>query len=414
MNKEIVITGLGIVSPLGNDPKEVFSSLVQGKSGVENILRFDTEAFNVKFGGEVRNFDHSEYFEDKDARKTSRYVQYAVYAGMKAFEMSGLDNQAIDTTRAGIVIGSGMGGINCFTENAINLHTKGPRRVSPFFVPQAITNMATGTLAIRLGWQGPNWSVTSACATGNHAIMDAADQILLGRADVMICGGSEESICPISMAGFASMKALSTRNDTPQKASRPFDSDRDGFVMGEGSGVLVLESREHAEARGSKILATLKGYGASCDAYHMSAPLETGNGVALAIEKAIDSAKVSKKDIKIINCHATSTPLGDIAEVQAVKKVFGSEVKNICFQATKSMLGHTLGAAASIEAVVSILSLSEGVLHPTLNVENQDPRCDIDCVPNQSKPTDSEFALSNSFGFGGHNSSVLFQKGEKL
>ena len=408
VNKEIVVTGLGIVSALGNDPKKVFNSLLNGESGVKKIERFDVEKFGVKFAGEVRCFDGSEYFEQKEARKTSRFVQYGVYAGMKAFEMAKFGE--IDTTRAGVVFGSGMGGIECFTENAINYFQRGPRRVSPFFIPQTITNMASGTLAIRLGWRGANWSVTSACATGNHAIMDAADQIALGRADVMVCGGSEESVCEMSMAGFASMKALSTRNEAPEKASRPFDSGRDGFVMGEGAGALVLESREHAEARGAKILAILKGYGTSCDAYHMSAPLETGEGVAMAIEQALKSSGVAKEDVGIVNCHATSTPLGDVAEVQAIRKVFKEGTKNLAFQASKSMLGHPLGAASAIEAIITILSLSEGQLHPTLNVENLDPGCDIDCVIGGSRSTNSEFALSNSFGFGGHNSTVLFQK----
>ena len=410
MKNEIVITGLGVVSPLGHSSQEMFKNLIAGQSGVASIERFDTSNFNVRFAGEIKNFDASAYFDAKELKRTSRYIQYMVYAGQEAVKMAGLSDN-IDKTRAGIIAGSGMGGLDCYYNNSVTLKERGSRRVSPFFIPQTISNMGAGTLAIQLGWKGGNWAVTSACATGNHSIMSAADQIRLGHADVMLCGGSEESVCPVAMAGFSSMKALSTRNDEPQKASRPFDKDRDGFVMGEGCGMLVLESRKHAESRGAKILGTLAGYGSSCDAYHMSAPLETGEGVALAVNKAIQDANLKPQDIEVINCHATSTPLGDVAEVSAMKKVFKEHVNNMKFMATKSLIGHSLGGASAIEAVVSVMTLSEGILHPTLNVENQDPRCDIDCIANQSKPTNAEYVVSNSFGFGGHNSSVIFGRG---
>jgi 3-oxoacyl-[acyl-carrier-protein] synthase II len=411
MNKEVVVTGLGVVTPLGNTPNEMFEKLITGTSGVAMIERFDTEKFPVKFAGEIKEFDASPYFDDKEVKRTSRYIQYIMHAAISAAQMAGLDQEgSVDKSRAGVIVGSGMGGIECFTTNAIAMENKSPSRVSPFFIPQSITNMGCGMIAIKLGWQGPNWSVTSACATGNHSIMSAADEIRMGRADVMICGGSEESVCEASLAGFANMKALSRRNEEPTKASRPFDAGRDGFVMGEGAGSLVLESREHAEARGAKILAVVKGYGASCDAHHMSAPLETGEGVALAVNKAIADGGIAKEDVQLVNCHATSTPLGDVAEVKAVRKVFGDHIKNMYLQGSKSMLGHSLGAASAVEAVISVLSLQAGKLHPTINVENQDERCDVDCIANVAKEVDIQFALSNSFGFGGHNSSVLFQK----
>ncbi len=408
--QEVVVTGLGCVTALGNTPGELMDNLLAGKSGVEPIIRFDTEKHSVRFAGEIRDFDASPYFEAKEVSRTSRYIHYIMHSAVTAVENAGLKEGNFDKTRAGVIVGSGMGGIEVFTQNAIAMENKSPSRVSPFFIPMAISNMGSGMVAINLGWMGPNWSVVSACATGNHAIMSAADEIRLGRADIMVAGGSEESVCPASLAGFSNMKALSRWNDKPGQASRPFDQDRNGFVMGEGGGAIVLESRAHAEARGAKILAVLKGYGASCDAYHMSAPLETGEGVALAVGKALKDAELEAKDIGIINCHATSTPLGDVAEVKAIKKVFGSAIQDTKLHGTKSMLGHPLGAASAIEAVVLVETLLRQKAHPTINVDKQDPECDVDCVANVAQDINVEFGMSNSFGFGGHNSTVIFQK----
>ena len=405
--REVVITGTGIVSPIGNDPESYFANLLAGKSGISNITRFDTTAYPVHFAGEVKEFNGSAYFDAKEIGRTSRYIQYLMHAALTAVERAGLKDAKLDITRAGMILGSGMGGIEIFTENAGLLETKGPKRVSPFFIPMAITNMGSGMVAMRLGWRGPNWSVSSACATGNHAFATAADQIRLGRADVMLAGGGEESVCAASLAGFANMRALSRRNDDPATASRPFDRDRDGFVLGEGAGVMVLEARGHAEARGAKILGVLKGYGSSCDAYHMSAPLETGEGVCQAIQAALADAGVSKTEIGVVNGHATSTPLGDVAEVKALGKVFGDHLGKMKVHSTKSMIGHLLGGASAVEGIALLMTLNSGKVHPTMNVMNQDPEIQIDCSPNVMSTTTARYGISNSFGFGGHNSCIV-------
>jgi len=405
--REVVITGTGVVSSLGNDPETYFANLLAGKSGVSNIERFDTEAYPVHFAGEVKTFDASPYFDAKEVGRTSRFIQYLMHAAVTAVEGSGLLQSKLDLNRAGMILGSGMGGIETFTENAATLRTKGPKRVSPFFIPMAITNMGTGMVALHLGWRGPNWSVSSACATGNHAFATAADQIRLGRADVMLAGGGEEAVCEASLAGFSNMRALSRRNEDPATASRPFDVNRDGFVLGEGAGVLVLEAREHAEARGAKILGVLKGYGSSCDAYHISAPLESGEGVCLAIEAALKEAGIAKTDIGVVNAHATSTPLGDVAEVKALGLVFGEHLQKMKVHSTKSMIGHLLGGASAVEAVALVMTLNSGKVHPTMNVIEQDPEIKIDCSPNVMSTTDAKFGISNSFGFGGHNSCIV-------
>lgn len=413
MQRDVVITGMGIVSPLGHTPEAFFSNLLAGKSGISNITRFDTSAYSVHFAGEVKDFDATKYFDAKEVGRTARYIHYIMHAALSAVEHAGLkDDKSLDLTRAGMILGSGMGGIETFTENAGALVTKGPKRVSPFFIPMAITNMGSGMVSIRLGWRGPNWSVSSACATANHALATAADQIRLGRADVMLAGGSEEAVCAASLAGFSNMRALSRRNDSPGTASRPFDKDRDGFVLGEGAGVLVLEAREHAVARGAKILGVLRGYGSSADAYHMSAPLETGEGVCLAIESALKDAGVRKEEIGLVNAHATSTPLGDVAEIKALRKVFGGHLERMKVEATKSMTGHLLGGASAIEAIALLMSLNAGKAHPSMNVENQDPECAVDCSANRASDITTRFGISNSFGFGGHNSCVVIEKGQ--
>jgi 3-oxoacyl-[acyl-carrier-protein] synthase II len=408
--EEVVITGMGVVSCLGNEVDELWSNLVSGKSGISNIERFDTEKYAVKFAGEVKEFDASPYFSERDAKRTSRNIMYQVHTVEKAIEMANLDRDAVDKTRAGVILGSGMGGMEIFQDSSVANINKGPRRVSPFFVPMAITNMAAGEVGIRLGWMGPNWATASACATSNHAIMTAADQIRLGRADVMVAGGSEEAVCEIGVAGFASMKALSTRNDDPTAASRPFDVDRDGFVIGEGAGAIVLESESHAKARGATILARLSGYAATCDAYHMSAPREDGAGVAMCLENALKSGGLSTSDIHYVNTHGTSTPLGDVAECGAVMKAFGSNPAGLKINSTKSMVGHGLGAASAIESVVTIKSVMEQKLHGTLNLANQDPKIELDCCADGAVDHKIDYAISNSFGFGGHNSSVIFGK----
>jgi 3-oxoacyl-[acyl-carrier-protein] synthase II len=408
--EEVVITGMGVVSSLGNAVEEMWSNLIAGKSGVSAIERFDTEHFAVKFAGEVKQFDYSPYFSDHDARHASRNIMYQIHSVEKALEMAGLARDAVDVHRAGIILGSGMGGLEVIQDNAVTCMTKGPRRVSPFFVPMAISNMAAGETAIRLGWMGPNFSTVSACATSNHAIMTAADQIRLGRCDVMVAGGAEESVCPICLAGFTSMKALSTRNDAPHRASRPFDINRKGFVIGEGAGAVVLDSLSHAKARGAKILAHLSGYAATCDAYHITAPRKDGEGVVLCIRTALKDAGITASDVGYVNAHGTSSLLGDVAECRAIKKVFEGKTGGLKINSTKSMLGHALGAASAIEIIVTVKSLMEQKLHKTLNLEKRDPRIELDCCAGGTVEHNFEYALSNSFGFGGHNSTLVLRK----
>ena len=409
--REVVITGMGVVSSLGFDIETYFANLLAGKSGVGFIERFDASAYPTQFAGEVKGFDATTCFDPKEAQRTSRYIQYLMHAALQAVKQAGFDQTPPRLNRAGAILGSGMGGIEVFTENAQLLGSKGFKRVSPFFIPMAITNMGSGMVAMRLGWRGPNWATTSACTTANHAMISAADQIRLGRVDVMLAGGSEESVCAASLAGFSNMRALSRRNDAPQEASRPFDKDRDGFVLAEGGGVLVLEAREHAEARGAKILGTLRGYGSSCDAYHMSAPLETGEAVAQAISSALTDAGVKPEEVGLVNAHATSTPLGDAAEVRALRRVFGDHLNQMKVHSSKSMLGHSLGATSALEAVALVMTLNSGKVHPTINVKDQDPECQIDCSPNVASTTTTRVGISNSFGFGGHNSCVVIEKG---
>jgi 3-oxoacyl-[acyl-carrier-protein] synthase II len=404
--ENVVVTGFGVVSCLGNDPESLFAGLLAGKSGISNIDRFDTSSYSVHFGGEVKNFDHTPFFSDRDASRTSRNIQYAVHAAIQSLKVANLAKDAVDPSRAGVVVGSGIGGMETFHDNTIALNTKGPRRVSPFFIPMAIPNMAAGEVSIQLGWMGPNFSISSACATANHCIMTAADMIRLGRADVMIAGGTEEAVCQTSLSGFASMKALSTRNDQPNAASRPFDKDRDGFVLGEGAGILLLESEKHAKARGAKILATLVGYGATGDAYHMSAPREDGLGVKTAMRLALEMGGLTPSDIKYVNTHGTSTPLGDVAEAKAVQSIFG--VDGVKINSTKSMIGHPLGAASGIEAIVTVQSLIHQKIHQTINLENQDEQIELDCCAKGSVDLNFKYGMSNSFGFGGHNSSLIF------
>ncbi len=410
--KRIVVTGMGVVSCFGNDVDAFYDQLLAGKSGIVPIEEFPCQDFPTRFAGAIRNFEVGEYLDKKQARRVDPFIRYTVVAGKKALEKGGLSKEnleKLDKKRCGVLIGSGMGGMNVFYDGTETLLTKGFKRITPFFVPYIITNMGGALLAIDLGFMGPNYSISTACATANYCIHAAAQHIRNGEADLILCGGAESPINPIGVAGFVACKALSERNDEATKASRPWDKKRDGFVIGEGAGVLLLESLEHALARGAPIYAEYLGGGISCDAHHMTDPRDDGLGVGLCIANAIEEAGICKEDINYINAHATSTLAGDLCEVRAIKKVFGPHVSQIKMNATKSMIGHCLGAAGGIEAIATIKAIETGMLHPTINLEEPEEELgDIDVVPNVAKPHSIKVALSNSFGFGGHNSSLLF------
>lgn len=407
--KRIVVTGMGIVSCFGNDVDAFYSDLLAGKSGAKVITSFACDDFPTRIAAPVENFDPGEYLDKKQARRVDRYIAFAMVAGKKAVEAAALDAAALaalNKGRCGIIIGSGMGGMNVFVEGVQSLDQKGWRKVTPFFVPFILTNMGGALLGMDLGFMGPNYSISTACATANNSIISAANHIRNGDADLMICGGSEAAVIQMGLAGFCACKALSTRNDEPTKASRPWDTERDGFLMGEGAGVLVLESLEHAQARGAKILAEYLGGGLSCDAHHMTEPRADGEGVALCVRNALSDAGVNPEDVNYINAHATSTPAGDMAEVNALMKVFDKPEK-IVMNATKSMIGHSLGAAGGIEAIATIKAITDGVVHPTINLENPEPGLAF-VTPTQSMKHDVKVAISNSFGFGGHNATLVF------
>lgn len=409
--KRIVVTGMGLVSCFGTDVEEFYQKLLQGQSGVVPFPGDTYAEFPTRFAGWIPEFDPSPYLDKKQARRVDPFVRYAIVAGKKALENAqlGMDALALlDKTRAGIVIGSGMGGMKVFSDGVETVITKGFKRLTPFFVPFIITNMAGALLAIDLGFMGPNYSISTACATANYSICAAADHIMRGDADLMICGGSEASITPIGVSGFVACKALSERNEDPAKASRPWDKGRDGFVMGEGAGVLVLESLEHALKRGAPILAEYLGGGVSCDAHHMTDPREDGLGVSLCIERALAQAGIPKEQVNYINAHATSTLAGDLCEVKGLRKVFGSHISQMKMNATKSMIGHCLGAAGGIEAIATIQAIQTGMIHPTINLENPEEEIGDIGVPVKAEPLKITAALSNSFGFGGHNSALLF------
>lgn len=410
--KRVVVTGMGLVSCFGTDVDVFYQQLLAGRSGIVSIEEFPCEDFPTRFAGAVRNFDVGSYLDKKQARRVDPFIRYTAVAGKKALEHGKLTGEALeklDKTRAGVLIGSGMGGMNTFSDGVETLLTKGFKRITPFFVPFIITNMGGALLAIDIGFMGPNYSISTACATSNYCIYSAAEHVMRGEADVMLCGGSEAPLNPIGLAGFVACKALSERNDDFQRASRPWDKDRDGFVMGEGSGVLLLESLEHALERGAPIYAEYLGGGISCDASHMTDPRADGLGVRLCIESAIQQAGIDKEQINYINAHATSTLAGDLCEVRAIRGAFGSHVQKIKMNATKSMIGHCLGAAGGIEAIATIKAIETGMLHPTINLERPEEELEgIDVVPNVAKPHKVTAALSNSFGFGGHNSTLIF------
>ncbi len=412
MKRRVVITGLGVVSPIGTGVEKFWSNLIAGVSGVDTIKRFDPVEIGlpVHIAAEVKDFEAEKYFDKKDAQKVSDFIKFAVAAAEEAIKDSGLLEGKWDPYKVGVIIGTGIGGLKDIEEQQKVLMEKGPRRVSPFFIPYGISNMASGLVAIRFGFKGPNYCVVSACATGNHAIGDAMRLIQKGDIDVAIAGGCESAITPLGVAGFASMRALSTRNHEPQKASRPFDRDRDGFVMGEGAGILVLEEYEHAKARGAKIYAELVGYGATDDAYHITAPCVDGEGAYMCMKLALEDAKVKPEEIDYINAHGTSTPLNDKSETLAIKRLFGEHAYKLKISSNKSMIGHLLGAAGAVEAVATAKTVQTGIIPPTINLENPDPECDLDYVPNKAIEYLVNYALSNSFGFGGTNACLLFKK----
>ncbi|WP_213999757.1 beta-ketoacyl-ACP synthase II [Arsukibacterium sp.] len=408
--RRVVVTGLGMLTPLGNDVSSSWQAMQQAQSGIGFIEHFDTSAYTTKFAGLVKNFDVEPFFPAKDAKKMDLFIQYGVAAGIQAFRDSGLEVTEQNAPRIGAAIGSGIGGLGLIEENHIKLLNSGPKRLSPFFVPSTIINMIAGHLSINLGLQGPNISIVTACTTGVHNIGQAARMIAYGDADAMIAGGAEKASTPMGMGGFGAARALSTRNDAPEKASRPWDKDRDGFVLGDGAGVMVVEEYEHAKARGAKIYAELVGFGMSGDAYHMTSPPESGKGAALAMKNALHDAGVNPEQVQYINAHGTSTPAGDIAETMAIKSLFGAKPANLMVSSSKSMMGHLLGAAGSVESIITVLSLQDQLVTPTINLDNPSDGCDLDYVPHTARQAKLEYALCNSFGFGGTNGSILFKR----
>tara|TARA_B100000700_G_scaffold20246_2_gene19741 strand:- start:8649 stop:9869 length:1221 start_codon:yes stop_codon:yes gene_type:complete len=405
-----VVTGLGLVTPVGNTVDESWANIVAGKSGISAIEHFDTSGFNTRFGGSVKDFDISPYLNPKDARKMDLFIQYGIAAGGQAISDAGLECTEDNAHRIGVAIGSGIGGLPMIEHNHNALNKGGARRISPFFVPGSIINMISGNLAIQHGFQGPNIAITTACTTGTHNIGYSARTIAYGDADVMVCGGAEMATTPLGLGGFSAARALSTRNDDPSAASRPWDRDRDGFVLSDGAGVMVLEEYEHAKARGATIYAELSGFGMSDDAYHMTAPPEDGSGAAMSMRNAVQDAGIDPASIDYINAHGTSTPAGDLAESRAVQKVMGEGAKSVAVSSTKSMIGHLLGAAGAVEAVFCVLAIRDQVAPPTINLDNPQDGCDLDYVPHSAREMKIDTTLSNSFGFGGTNGSLIFTR----
>ena len=406
--RRVVITGLGCISPVGNNVADMWNAVTSGKSGIGPITRFDASAFSTTFAGEVKNFQLEDYIPGKESRHMDTFIHYGMAAGIQAIEDSGLVVTEENADRIGVNIGSGIGGLPMIERTHAELEKRGPRRISPFFVPSSIINMISGFLSIRYGFKGPNLSIVTACSTGLHSIGFAARIIAYGDADIMIAGGAESTVSPLGIGGFASARALSSRNDDPATASRPWDRDRDGFVLGEGAGVLVLEEYEHAKARGAKIYAEIVGFGMSADANHMTAPLEDGSGASRCMNAAINDAQINPDQVNYINAHGTSTPLGDKAETVAVKRSLGEHAKKIVMSSSKSMVGHLLGGAGGLESVITALAVYNQVAPPTINIFNQDPECDLDSCANTARDMRIDYALKNSFGFGGTNGSLIF------
>ncbi len=410
MKRRVVITGLGLVTPLGTGLEKTWEALLQGKSGVRRITHFDATGFPTQIAAEVSDFDPSAFIEIKEQKKMDRFIHFAVASAQMALDNSGLKITEDNADRVGVIVGSGIGGLPAIEHYHKVLLEKGHRRVSPFFIPMLIINLASGQISIRFGAKGPNSSVVTACASGSHAIGDAFKIIQRGDADAMIAGGTESVITPLSMAGFNAMKALSTRNNEPEKASRPFDRDRDGFIMGEGSGMVIMEDLDHAVGRGARIYAEIVGYGMTSDAYHITAPAPNGEGAARCMAVALKDAAITPDAVDYINAHGTSTKYGDEIETVAIKTVFGDHAYRVAVSSTKSMTGHLLGAAGGVEAVISVLSIARGLVPPTINLDNPDPECDLDYVPHKHRKMDVNIAMSNSFGFGGTNACLVFKR----
>ena len=407
--RRVVVTGLGIICPVGNTVTEAWTNIRAGKSGITRITRFDASPFASQIAGEVKNFDVGQVLSPKEARRVDVFIHYGIAAASEAIKDAGLEANPKDAERVGVNVGSGIGGLSLIEDTHRALMEGGPRKISPFFIPGAIINMISGNLSIKYGFKGPCLSMVTACTTANHCIGDSGRLIEYGDADIMVAGGSEATICALGVGGFSAARALSTRNDDPATASRPWDTDRDGFVLGEGAGVVVLEELDHAKARGAKIYCELAGYGVSADAHHVTAPCEDGEGAARGMANAMRNAGINPDEVDYINAHGTSTPLGDLAETIAVKRCFGDHAKKMAISSTKSSTGHLLGAAGGVEAVFTIMGMNEQVAPPTINLFNQDPRCDLDYVPNTARQMKIKVALSNSFGFGGTNGTLVFR-----
>ena len=407
--RRVVVTGLGIVCPVGNSVKEAWTNIREGKSGITRITRFDASPFASQIAGEVKNFDVSTVLSAKEARRVDVFIHYGIAAAAEAIKDAGLEANPKNADRIGVNVGSGIGGLPLIEETHKALLEGGPRKISPFFIPGAIINMISGNLSIMYGFKGPSLAMVTACTTANHCIGDSTRLIEYGDADIMLAGGSEACICALGVGGFSATRALSTRNDDPSTASRPWDTDRDGFVLGEGAGVVVLEELEHAKARGAHIYCELAGYGVSADAHHITAPCEDGEGAARGMVNALHNAGVNADEVDYVNAHGTSTPLGDLAETIAVKRCFGDHAKKLAVSSTKSSTGHLLGAAGAVEAVFTVMGMKDGVAPPTINMFNQDPKCDLDYVPNTARQMNIRVALSNSFGFGGTNGTLVFR-----
>lgn len=414
MDRRVVITGMGVVSPIGNDLDTFWSSLLAGRSGIRRIQQMDTTDYDCKIGGEVVDFDPGPWFNNhKDARRADRFAQLGMAAAKMAAADSGMEMDKIDPTRVGVMVGSGIGGLDTLERQHSQLIQKSPSRVSPFTIPMMIANIASGMISMEWGLRGPNMCIVTACATSNHNIGEAWRMIKMGDADAFIAGGTEATITPMGLSGFGNMKALSLRNDEPEKASRPFDKDRSGFVMGEGAGVVVIEELQHALRRGARIYCELAGYGVSADAYHLTSPLPEGEGASRCMEMALRHAKITPADVQYVNAHGTSTSVGDVCETKAIKRTFGDYAKNgLLVSSTKSMTGHLLGAAGGVELAACIKAIGTGILPPTINLDDPDPECDLDYIPHTPREKKIDIALSNSFGFGGHNASVLVRRFE--
>lgn len=414
MERRVVITGMGVISPVGNDLEDFWENIKAGKSGITNISDPNLADFDCKIAGEVKDFDPKPFFkEHKDARRADRFAQLGMAASVMAMTDSGVDMDAVDKDRFGCMVGSGIGGLETLQTQHINLRDKSPSRVSPFTIPMMIANISSGMVSMEYDLRGPNMCIVTACATSNHNIGEAWRMIKFGDADIFVAGGSESTICTMGLAGFGNMKALSLRNDDPERASRPFDVDRDGFVMGEGAGVCVIEELEHAKARGARIYAELTGYGVSADAYHLTSPHKDGDGARRCMEMALKHAKLNPEDVDYVNAHGTSTGLGDVCETKAIKSVFGDHAKDgLVVSSTKSMTGHLLGAAGGVELAACVKAITDGVVAPTINLDNPDPQCDLDYTPHTAREMKVDSALTNSFGFGGHNASLLVERFE--